>query len=120
MGRLVDQKVHGARVSIAVLACSKGAEVYSILWSIRTSRPDLIVTLQAVDISQEIIDFAKEGAYSLKGPASLNALDYLGMTEEEKLSWIIGHPGCGCGEPISLSHGTCCGGKVSSQYCQSG
>ena len=88
MGRLVDQKALGARVSIAVLACSKGAEVYSILWSIRTSRPDLIVTLQAVDISQEIIDFAKEGAYFLKGPASLNALDYLGMTEEEKLSWI--------------------------------
>ena len=88
MCRLVGQKAHGARVAIAVLACSKGAEVYSILWSIRTSRPDLKVTLQAVDISQEIIDFAKEGAYSLKGPASLKAQDHLAMTEEEKLIWI--------------------------------
>jgi len=85
MGRLVDQKVHGARVSIAVLACSKGAEVYSILWSIRTSRPDLKVSLQAVDISKEIIDFAKEGAYSLKCPGSLPAQGNLDMTEEERL-----------------------------------
>jgi len=88
MCRLVGQKPHGARVAISVLACSKGAEVYSILWSIRTSRPDLKITLQAVDISQEIIDFAKKGIYSLKGPASLKAPDHLGMTEEEKLIWI--------------------------------
>src|SRR4029077_2962484 len=88
MGRLVDQKAHGARVSIAVLACSKGAEVYSILWSIRRSRPDLEVSLQAVDISQEIIDFAKEGAFSLKDPASLKAQDHLGVSEEERLIWI--------------------------------
>jgi chemotaxis methyl-accepting protein methylase len=85
MCRLVGQKAHADRVAIAVLACSKGAEVYSILWSIRKSRPDLQVTLQAVDISQEIIDFAKEGAYSLKSPASLAALDHSGMTDEEKL-----------------------------------
>src|SRR6516164_10776343 len=71
MCRLVGQKAHGARVAITVLACSKGAEVYSILWSIRTSRPDLKITLQAVDVSQEIIDFAKEGTYSLKGLADL-------------------------------------------------
>jgi chemotaxis methyl-accepting protein methylase len=74
-------------VAIAVLACSKGAEVYSILWNIRASRPDLKVSLQAVDISQEIIDFARAGAYSLKGPTSLNARDHLSMTEEEKLVW---------------------------------
>src|SRR5260370_41371549 len=85
MGRLVDQKVYGARVAISVLACSKGAEVYSILWSIRTSRPDLKVTLQAVDISQEIVNFAKEGAYTQKDPASLKVHDHFGMTEEEKL-----------------------------------
>jgi chemotaxis methyl-accepting protein methylase len=85
MCRLVSRKAPGARVAIAVLACSKGAEVYSILWSIRTSRPDLEVTLQAVDISQEIIDFAQRGTYSLKGSASLKAPDHAGLTEEEKL-----------------------------------
>lgn len=88
MCRLVGGKPYGARVAISVLACSKGAEVYSILWSIRRSRPDLKITLQAVDISQEIVDFAKEGAYSLKRPASFKASDQMAMTEEEKLRWI--------------------------------
>ena len=88
MCRLVGQTAPGAKVAIAVLGCSKGAEVYSILWSIRRSRPDLKVALQAVDISEEIVDFAKEGTYSLKGPASLKALDRLGLTEEEKLILI--------------------------------
>ena len=88
MCRLVGQKDHGARVAISVLACSKGAEVYSILWKLRSLRPDLKVTLQAVDISQEIVDFAKEGAYSLKGPASLKTVNHSGMTEEEKLIWF--------------------------------
>jgi chemotaxis methyl-accepting protein methylase len=86
--RLVGQKAHGTHVAISVLACSKGAEVYSILWSIRPSRPDLKITLQAVDISQEIIDFAQEGTYSLKAPASTKALNQLGMAEEEKRSHI--------------------------------
>ena len=85
MCRLMGQRALGDRVAISVLACSKGAEVYSILWSIRTARPDLKVTLQAVDISQEIIDFAKEGNYSLKSPASTRAPNPLGMSEEEKL-----------------------------------
>jgi chemotaxis methyl-accepting protein methylase len=85
--RLVGQKAYGASVAISVLACSKGAEVYSILWSIRTSRPDLKISLQAVDISQEIIDFAKEGTYSLKGLADLQELSHLDMTKEAKLIW---------------------------------
>ena len=87
MCRLVRRKALGAEVAISVLACSKGAEVYSILWSIRRARPDLKITLQAVDISQEIVDFAKEGVYFLKGSAGLKALDSLGLTEEEKLAW---------------------------------
>ena len=88
MCHLVGQKAFGARVAISVLACSKGAEVYSILWRLRTSRPDLKVALQAVDISEEIIDFARKGIYSLKGPAGLKILKHLGMTEEEKLFWL--------------------------------
>src|ERR1700744_4723721 len=66
MCRLVGQKAQHAKVAISVLACSKGAEVYSILWSIRRARPDLRVVVQAVDISQEIVDFAEEGTYSLQ------------------------------------------------------
>ena len=87
MCRLLYRELYGATVTITVLACSKGAEVYSILWSIRRLRPDLKVTLQAVDISQDVVAFAKQGAYSLRDPSSVRALDHLGMSEEEKLIW---------------------------------
>ena len=61
--RLVRQ--FGSRVRLAVLACSKGAEVYSLMWAIRSARPDLDVQMHAVDISEEILDFAERGVYSL-------------------------------------------------------
>jgi chemotaxis methyl-accepting protein methylase len=88
MCRLAGQKAHGAKMAISVLACSKGAEVYSILWGVRASRPDLKVTLQAVDISQEIVDFAQAGTYSIKGAANLQDRDLMAMTEEEKLTLL--------------------------------
>ena len=68
MRRLLDQKAHGSRVNISVLACSKGAEVYSILWAIRSARPDLKLNTHAVDISQEILEFAERGVYSRAKP----------------------------------------------------
>jgi chemotaxis methyl-accepting protein methylase len=61
--RLCEQKVDGANLRIAVLGCSAGAEVYSILWTIRSARPDLKVVLHAVDISKEILNFAERGVY---------------------------------------------------------
>ena len=90
LGRLLGQKAREARVGIAVLACSKGAEVYSILWSIRTSRPDLKVTLQAVDISQEIIEFRAGGCLFPErscGPGLLGSLriDQRGKTAFDDL-----------------------------------
>src|SRR5690242_6024030 len=63
---LLDQKAYRSRLNICVLACSRGAEVYSSLWTIRSARPDLRVTLTAVDISSDIVEFAEEGVYSLK------------------------------------------------------
>src|SRR5271167_4073457 len=40
MLRLLEQRAEGSSLSITVLACSKGAEVYSILWAIRSAGPD--------------------------------------------------------------------------------
>jgi chemotaxis methyl-accepting protein methylase len=64
MRRLVDQKANGSTLRITVLACSAGAEVYSILWTIRSARPDLNVLLRAVDISPKILNFAENGVYA--------------------------------------------------------
>jgi chemotaxis methyl-accepting protein methylase len=64
MRRLLDRNAPGSSLDLTVLACSKGAEVYSILWTIRSARPDLRLTTYAVDISQEILEIAKRGVYS--------------------------------------------------------
>jgi chemotaxis methyl-accepting protein methylase len=63
MRRLADKKAEGSTLRIAVLACSAGAEVYSILWTICRSRPDLKVVVCAVDISRDILKFAETGVY---------------------------------------------------------
>ena len=63
---LLEKKYHGSTVDLAVLACSKGTEVYCISYVIRSARPDLKVNLHAVDISKEILEFAEAGIYSLR------------------------------------------------------
>jgi SAM-dependent methyltransferase len=64
MRDLAEEKAEGSTLRIAVLACSIGAEVYSILWTIRSARPDLKVRVCAVDISKDILNFAKAGIYA--------------------------------------------------------
>jgi SAM-dependent methyltransferase len=64
MRRLAQQRDQGSTLRIAVLGCSIGAEVYSILWAIRSARPDLKVLLAAVDISRELLSFAEKGIYT--------------------------------------------------------
>ncbi len=74
MRRLASHKKQGDTVRIAVLGCSTGAEVYSIAWTIRTARPDLKVIMQAVDISEEAVEFARRGVYPLNARMNLNAV----------------------------------------------
>jgi len=79
MRRLTNQKPPGSTLDISILACSKGAEVYSILWTIRRARPDLEIRTRAVDISQEILSFAEKGVYSF---SNLAGFDGPGPPEE--------------------------------------
>ena len=64
--RLIDQKHRGSTLDVTVLGCSKGAEVYSISYAIRCARTDLKVSICAVDISKDILEFAEAGVYSLR------------------------------------------------------
>ena len=83
MRRLARQKAHGSTLRIAVLGCSIGAEVYSILWTIRSGRPDLKVLVDAVDISKEILSFAEKGIYAPDTPQMVNASIFERLTEAE-------------------------------------
>ena len=63
--RIADQLPRGARLNLAILACSKGAEVYSKAWILRSARPDIDLHIHAIDIAPDIVDFAMRGVYSL-------------------------------------------------------
>jgi SAM-dependent methyltransferase len=62
--RVIQPQPHGAILRVAVLGCSTGAEVYSLLWTIRSARPDLKLKTFAVDISPEILQIAETGEYT--------------------------------------------------------
>jgi len=83
MRRLAQQKPHGSTLRIAVLGCSIGAEVYSILWTLRSARPDLIVLLEAVDISKDILSFAEKGIYTPDTSELVGASIFERLTEAE-------------------------------------
>jgi chemotaxis methyl-accepting protein methylase len=63
--RLLKELPTGSTVDMAILGCSKGAEVYSFSYTIRTARPDLRLRLSALDIDKDTLEFAKGGVYSL-------------------------------------------------------
>lgn len=81
--RLVDRKRRGDTLSVTVLGCSTGAEAYSIAWTIRSARPDLRLTLHAVDISKAAVEFAKRGVYSLREPRLSSTEIFERMTASE-------------------------------------
>jgi SAM-dependent methyltransferase len=81
---LSERKAHGATLRIAVLGSSIGAEVYSILWTIRSARPDLKLLLYAVDISKEILNFAERGVYDPNTSAFVGASIFERLTAHEK------------------------------------
>jgi SAM-dependent methyltransferase len=83
MRRLARHKAHSSTLRIAVLGCSIGAEVYSILWTIRSARPDLKVLLCAVDISKEILSFAEKGIYTPDTSQLVSASIFERLTEAE-------------------------------------
>lgn len=63
---LVEGRQANATVSLAVIACSKGAEVYTFVWALRRQFPKIDLRVCAVDISADILEFARHGAYSLR------------------------------------------------------
>jgi chemotaxis methyl-accepting protein methylase len=74
---------NGAPLRITVLGCSNGAEVYSILWVIRSGEPNLRIVMRAVDISNEVLELAQNGTYSLVTPGLVEEQMFRRMTDEE-------------------------------------
>ena len=86
--RLLNQKPKGSALDVAVLACSKGAEVYSISFAIRCSGQDLNVRLHALDIDRDILEFAERGVYSFKTTNGSSAPDPDSLGLERSSRWL--------------------------------
>jgi polysaccharide pyruvyl transferase WcaK-like protein/chemotaxis methyl-accepting protein methylase len=84
MRRLVAQENRGARLKIAVLGCSIGVEVYSIVWTLRRSRPDLQLDVHAVDISPEVVEVGERGVYSSAASELVHFSIFDGLTDAER------------------------------------
>jgi chemotaxis methyl-accepting protein methylase len=83
--RLSHQTRNRTSLTITVLASSIGAEVYSILWTIRSKRPDLKFVANAVDISKEALEFAQNGVYPLGYSEFASVHIFASVTKEEML-----------------------------------
>jgi chemotaxis methyl-accepting protein methylase len=76
---LVGRQASPSDVNLCVLACSKGAEVYSMVWALRSSHAQVNVRATAIDISQEIVEFAEQGVYCRSRRDAL--------TDGDRLAW---------------------------------
>jgi chemotaxis methyl-accepting protein methylase len=85
--RLLGGWQHGSTVRIAVLGCSIGAEVYSVLWTVRSARPDLQVRLSAADLSAEILEVAANATYTpaSSGLVGSSIFERLSETERQEM-----------------------------------
>jgi chemotaxis methyl-accepting protein methylase len=84
MRRLAREQQRGAALRVAVLGCSIGVEVYSIVWTLRSSRPELELTVHAVDISGEVLHVAERGVYSPEASEMVRSSIFQGLTEAER------------------------------------
>ena len=84
MRSLIAEKPRGSTVRMAVLGCSVGVEVYSILWTLRRERPDLKIAVDAVDISPEVLAIAEEGVYGPQTSEAVHASIFQQLTEAER------------------------------------
>jgi SAM-dependent methyltransferase len=86
MRTLANRAAKGATLRIAVLGCSNGAEVYSILWTIRSAWPDLKVIVSAADISSKVVEIAEQGLYPLEVTDLVGSAIFERLTQGEMRS----------------------------------
>ena len=84
MRRLLEDKDRDAEVRIAVLGCSIGVEVYSIVWTLRSSRPDLKLIVNALDVDPDVVRVAERGVYGPEACELVKWPIFDGLTAAER------------------------------------
>src|SRR6516162_7306887 len=90
--RLLERSTKADTLRVAVLGSSTGAEAYSVAWRIRSARPDLKLILHAVDISQQALELAENGVYSL-APSQFAGTDMLDLVTEAEIEELFDREG---------------------------
>jgi chemotaxis methyl-accepting protein methylase len=91
MRRLSAERPQGSTIRVAVLGCSVGVEVYSILWTLRRARSDLVVLVDALDISSEVLAIAEDGAYGPQTSETVHESIFARLTDTERremFDWV--------------------------------
>jgi len=83
MRRIVPERGDGSRLHVAVLGCSIGVEVYSILWVLRPARPELEIVVHAVDTSPEVLELGRDGLYGPETSDLVGSPIFERLTEAE-------------------------------------
>jgi chemotaxis methyl-accepting protein methylase len=83
MRRLTPQMPDGLTLNIAAPGCSIGAEVYSILSTLRAARSDLNVRLRAFDNSAEVLKIAEDAVYTSEASDLVGESIFERMTSAE-------------------------------------
>jgi chemotaxis methyl-accepting protein methylase len=83
MRRVTASVRSGSTVRIAVLGCSIGVEVYSILSVLRPTRPDLTILVRAVDTSQDALTVAEAGVYGAATSTMVGSQLFEGVAQAE-------------------------------------
>jgi chemotaxis methyl-accepting protein methylase len=82
--RVAALRPEGATLRIAILGCSIGAEVYSVLWTIRSARPDLQLHVQAVDYDAQVLQIAQRAVYTSDTCGLVGSSIFERLTEQER------------------------------------
>lgn len=89
---LAERNAIGSTLRLAFLGCSNGAELYSVLWTVRSARPDLNVLSQAVDISPKVLAVAQKGVYSMAASEVVGQPIFARITASEIAAMFDGGP----------------------------
>jgi chemotaxis methyl-accepting protein methylase len=84
MSRLIEAPNPADPAKITVLGCSIGVEVYSIVWMLRRSRPELAISIHATDISADAVRIGEQGVYGQEALMLANWPVFDSLSEAER------------------------------------
>jgi chemotaxis protein methyltransferase CheR len=88
---LVLERPRGEPVKIVSVGCSTGAELYSVVWLIRTARPTQDVQALGIDLAEECVYAASRGVYPCRviEVAKLSETSHQGLFTREGKTFVI-------------------------------